>query len=73
VYDGAIVWEEEDGTLTDDWLATRQRPNILFDEDDKTPLMLINGAADIDAGKRVYSLFAPFNVAANARKTSLAV
>jgi len=73
VYDGAIVWEEEDGTLTDDWLATRQRPNILFDEDDKTPLMLINGAADTDAGKRVYSLFAPFNVAANARKTSLAV
>jgi len=69
VYDGAIVWEESDGTLTKDRLQTRERPNILFDEDGKTPLMLINGASDTDEELKVFSLFAPFNVPANAHKT----
>jgi hypothetical protein len=65
VYNGTVVWEEEDGTLTEATLMTRQRPNILFDEASKQPLMLINGVSDVDAGLNVYSLFAPFNVPVN--------
>jgi len=63
-YNASIVWEEEDGSLTHDKLAARQRPNILFDDDGKTPLMLINGAKDANVFKE-FSLFAPFNVAVN--------
>jgi len=71
VYDGAIVWEEPDGTLTEAQLQTRERPNILFDEDGKTPLMLINGVSDFDEQKSVYSLFVPFNVPANTHKENV--
>jgi len=50
--------------LTEARLESRQRPNILFDEDGVTPLMLINGAKEQEIFKE-FSLFAPFNVAAN--------
>lgn len=63
-YDGSISWEEEDGSMTDDILDSRQRPNILFDDDGVTPLMLINGAKAKDAFKE-FSLFVPFNVPSN--------
>jgi len=51
--------------VTQATLMTRQRPNILFDEDSKLPLMLINGVSDVDDDLNVYSVFAPFNVPAN--------
>merc|ERR1712139_118199 len=67
VYNGTVVWEEEGGTLTDAKLTTRQRPNILFDEVSKQPLMLINGVSNVGDALNVYSLFAPFNVPENKR------
>jgi len=63
-FDAGIVWEEEDGSLTEARLESRQRPNILFDEDGVTPLMLINGAKEQEIFKE-FSLFAPFNRAPN--------
>jgi hypothetical protein len=73
-FDAGITWEEEDGSLTEARLEARQRPNILFDEDGETPLMLINGAKEQDVFKE-FSLFAPFNVAVNheAATSTLAV
>jgi len=70
-FDAGIVWEEADGSLTESRLESRQRPNILFDEDGETPLMLINGAKEQDIFKE-FSLFAPFNVAAN-REVAMSV
>jgi len=63
-YNASIVWEEQNGELTHDKLLSRQMPNILFDDDGKTPVMLINGAQDSLSFKE-YSLFVPFNVPAN--------
>jgi len=63
-YNASIVWQESDGSLTADKLVSRQRPNILFDEDGTTPLMLINGAEDSSSFK-TFSLFVPFNVPRN--------
>lgn len=67
-YNASLTWQEQDGSFTTDKLLSRQRPNILFDEDGKTPLMLINGALDSTSFKE-YSLFVPFNVPANLKKT----
>lgn len=71
-FDAGIVWEESDGSLTADRLEARQRPNILFDEDGRTPLMLINGARERGVFKE-FSLFAPFNVPANREVSTLSV
>lgn len=71
-FDGAITWEEEDGSHTDDVLESRQRPNILFDEDGVTPLMLINGVKAKDIFKE-FSVFVPFNVPRNRHPTESVV
>jgi len=59
-YDGAVAWKNADGTVTQDYLLSRQRPNILFKDDGITPRYLINGVQQKGVALE-YTLFVPFH------------